>query len=233
MILPIKAHADIAELAYPAMQQLLLHEAEEHGLSVLEQKTDELMIASPFGAFGITRQGKGVRLHVQSEAEGPLFVLRDALLEHLEHFLPDAAQNIRWSDGVAEGSLPPNFQFATVLSSEELGRDFYRLRLQLKEYDTFGPASIHFRFVLPAGGNDDPTWPRLKENGAIDWPKEDKALHRPVYTARDLDQVTGQMTVDVYRHDGGRMTEWVRDACAGAQIALIGPGGVGFWIRRW
>lgn len=228
---PVQVHSDIAELAFPAIRQLLLHEAKEHGLPVLTQEADHLMVGSPFGAFGITAQSKGVRLHVRAQTNDNLFVLRDALLEYLTHFLPDAASGIRWSDTPVAGTLPPNFQFAKVLGKEALGTDFYRLHLQLAKYDTFTDAAIHFRFVLPEQGNERPEWPSLKANGSVAWPQGEKTLHRPVYTARHLDPATGTMLVDVYRHGGGRMTERVKQVCEGADLALIGPGGTGVLDR--
>ena len=223
----VAVHSDIAELGFAPMQQMLLHEAQEHGLPVMAQEDGHLMVGSPFGSFGITAREPGIRLHVRAQSEDNLSVLRDSLLEHLEHFLPHIMADLRWSDAPVAGSLPVNFQFAEVLAVEDLGVDFYRVQLKLARFATFKDESIHFRLVLPAPKVADPEWPSLKENGSIAWPKGEKELHRPVYTARTMDHETGILTVDIYRHDGGRASGWAAAAKPGDQVAMIGPGGSG------
>lgn len=223
----IAVFSDIAELNFEAVHGLLMHEAKELGLPVMEQDEGHLMVGSAFGSFGITACEPGIRLHVRAQSEDNLSVLRDSLLEHLKHFLPEIMADLRWSDAPVAGSLPVNFQFAEVLAVEDLGVDFYRVQLKLARFATFKDESIHFRLVLPDPKVADPEWPSLKENGSIAWPKGEKELHRPVYTARTMDHETGVLTVDIYRHDGGRTSGWAAAAKPGDQVAMIGPGGSG------
>ncbi|MEM7040559.1 MAG: SIP domain-containing protein, partial [Bacteroidota bacterium] len=70
-------------------------------------------------------------------------------------------------------------------------------------------------------------WPTVRANGSTSWPQGDKALHRPVYTARSLDSAAGHLDADIYLHDGGRVTEWARRLQPNDQVAIIGPGGGG------
>ncbi|MCH2165712.1 MAG: siderophore-interacting protein [Marinovum sp.] len=221
----MKVHSDIQGLAFPAMKAMMLHEAHEHGLPVLKDTVTRLMVKSDYGAFGIDAKDNGLRLSVEAEHEADLFVLRDSLVAHIAHFLPDVAATIKWSDAVQSGQLPPNFQFGELISSERLCADFQRLVLRLSDPDRFDDRSIHFRFVLPKPDDDDPQWPFVSQNGATVWPDGEKALHRPVYTVRHLHE--NEITVDIFRHDGGRTTEWADKVAPGTRVGIVGPGGGG------
>lgn len=222
-----QAHSDIDGLAFAAMRAMMLHEAEEHGLPVGKNDPKEVEIHGIYGKFGLEDRADHVRLSVASDRADHMFALRDSLVGHIEHFLPEVAARISWSDSVDEGALPPNFQFATVLSSTQLCQDFIRLELKLSHPERYDDPSIHFRFALPAPDNTDPEWPSIQANGGTAWPKGDKELHRPVYTARSMDRAKGTIVVDVFEHDGGRTTNWAKTVTEGETVAMIGPGGGG------
>ena len=154
-------------------------------------------------------------------------MLKEQLVEHLAHFLPDVVEKIRWSDADQAGGLPPNFHFATVQTVNPVGTSFLRVRVKARGLSSFQDDAIHFRLVLPPRGIEDVEWPYVSESGATVWPKGDKALHRPVYTTRWIDHAQGIMDFDVFVHDGGRVTEWARNAEPGTQVAVVGPGGGG------
>lgn len=221
----IKVHTDLPGLAFAAMRQMMLHEADEHGLPVLTDTNEHLMIGSEYGAFGLTARSGGLRLHAEATTQEQLFILRESLVEHIVHFVPDIADALRWSDGPAARALPPNFQFAEVLDTAPLGADFYRVTLRPDRIAPFGDTAIHFRFVLPAADNTAPEWPGVQPNGSTRWPSGDQALHRPVYTIRHLDAQAGTIVVDLFRHDGGRACNWARLALTGDRVAMMGPGG--------
>lgn len=222
----MKAHADIDGLAFAAMKGMMLHEADEHGLAVPLNTEARVVVASEYGSFGITdRPGAGLRLEVEASTAENLFVLRDALVGHIEHYLPDVAAGIAWSDDVPTGARPPNFQFAEMRGIRQLSTDFLRVTLAPERMEGFHDGAIHFRFVLPSANDTSPDWPRLAPNGATRWPKGEKALHRPVYTVRA--QRGDEIDVDVFLHESGRVREWVENVCAGDKVALIGPGGGG------
>lgn len=222
----MKVHADIDGLAFAAMQGLMLHEAQEHGLPVLEQTDGHLKVDAEYGCFSITDRGNvGLRLAIEADNQENLFILRDSLVGHIEYYLPDVAKTICWSDRIDTGAQPPNFQFAELIARETLTEDFIRLTLRLSKPALYDDRAIHFRFVLPERGNADPDWPVLAENGSVRWPQGDKALHRPVYTVRA--QRGAEVDVDVYRHEGGMTTGWAETVAPGAKVAMIGPGGAG------
>ncbi|WP_147112395.1 siderophore-interacting protein [Tateyamaria sp. syn59] len=222
----MKVYSDIDGLTFAAMKGLMLHEATEHGLPVLDNSADSLRIQSEYGVFGIVDRGSNA-IRIEVEADGPsnLHVLREGLVDHIIHFLPDLTQQIAWSDTVQEGLRPPNFQFAEVIAAERLCPSFQRLTLCLSKPEGFNDRAIHFRFVLPHQGNTDPEWPTLTANGSTRWPTGDKALHRPVYTLRA--QRGAEIDVDVFVHEGGQASDWAIQVRPGTQVAVIGPGGGG------
>jgi len=147
-------------------------------------------------------------------------MLKDSLVTQLQGFIPDVTSSLRWSNAEAPGALPANFQFATVQSISAIGTSFLRVRVKLPDLSLFSNDSIHFRFALPPQDLDIPDWPYTAENGRTIWPKGDKALHRPVYTSRWIDQEAELMDFDVFLHDGGRVTNWAQTARPGSRIAL-------------
>lgn len=127
-------------------------------------------------------------------------------------------------------SCPPNFNFAKTVSVTPVGTSFLRVRVAADNLSRFTPDVLHFRVVLPAAGDSNPTWPSIGANGQTEWPKGDKALHRPVYTIRGIDVEAGWLEFDAFVHEGGRVTEWaqsLRADHAEQVIGLSGPAGRG------
>ncbi len=221
------AHADVQDLSFAAMQQMILFEAAEHALPVLKNQSDVVEIESEFGRFSISQRDAGLRISLSAETQNDLHVIREGIIEHLAHYLPDVADSLTWSDGLKTEQHPPNFQFAKILSSKPLNAEFHRLALRLQKPELFDDRALHFRFLIPEDNRVEPAWPTLGPNGAVKWPKDEKALHRPVYTVRRLDQTTGVASVDVFNHTEGRAFEWAQGVQEGDEIAIIGPGGGG------
>lgn len=222
----MKVHADITGLSFAAMKAMMLHEAEEHALPVTEDTDTALMVRTEYGAFGLQNlSGDKLRLRIEADRAEDLYILRDSLVGHIAHYLPEVAAQISWSDAVDTGQHPPNFQFVEVLSSFRLCADFHRLKLRLSKPNMFDDRAIHFRFLIPASETIAPEWPVLSENGGTVWPKGNKELHRPVYTATH--QNDDEIDVDIFVHDGGRAVTWAQSLVAGQRVAIIGPGGGG------
>lgn len=222
----IEVFSEFGGLSFLDMKGMMLHEADEHGLPVLSVSDNCLRVETEFGQFGIRALAGGqVRLDVASKDTDQLYALRDSLVEHIAHYFPEVAQEITWSDFIQQGTLAPNFQFATVLSSETLCSDFTRVKMRLAKTDLFDDRSIHFRFLFPQNRSKAPVWPTLALNGSTKWPQGDDALHRPVYTMRNLNKDIA--TVDIFRHEGGRTWEWSKTVRPNETVAMIGPGGSG------
>ncbi|MEL6681649.1 MAG: siderophore-interacting protein [Pseudomonadota bacterium] len=223
----LQSEADLPELSFAAMRMAMLNEAQEHELPLLANSENEVTCGTPFGNIGIHALPEGLKIKVSAARSDWLFMLKESLVEHLAHFVPDAVDKLRWSDGEKVGSLPPNFQFAKVQSVEPLGTSFKRVRIKAVNLGSYDDESIHFRIILPSVGQDNVVWPQVGANGATIWPKGDLALHKPVYTARWIDQSDGLIDIDVFVHEGGRVSEWVNQVAVGDTTAIVGPGGGG------
>lgn len=224
---PLVAETTVPGLAFAAMKMGMLHEAAEHDLPVTENTDTRVSLETQHGTYSFGAVEGGISITVSAAQPDWLYMLKDALLEHLAHAVPDAIKTIRWSNSQEAGSLPPNFHFVTVQSVKPVGAAFLRVRVKGTDLTSFQDDAIHFRVVLPPEGLDQVEWPHVSENGTTVWPKGDKALHRPVYTTRFIDHDSGLMDFDVFIHDGGRVTEWARQLSPGDRVGLVGPGGGG------
>ncbi|MEM0946304.1 MAG: siderophore-interacting protein [Pseudomonadota bacterium] len=226
-----QSQADLAGVAYSAMRQMILAQAHASGLKVLEDANHRLTVQTAHGLIGL-------RPGVETETAGMvaavderwLFVMKNAVIQQLQHVLPELAASMRWSDGDEPGTLPPNFAFVRVKEVAPLGRVFLRVTLQGEDLSSHADTSIHFRLVLPPP-HGEVEWPSVAENGSIIWPDGPGAPHRPVYTTRYVDHAQNTIVTDVYIHDGGRTTKWAQDAMSGRRernvVGVVGPSGGG------
>ena len=222
----VNVYCEINGLPFEELKKMMLQEAHVHGLLVREDSDVNLRIETTSGAFDIADiKPAQIRLRVASPDSNQLYALRDSIVAHITQYAPDVAKGITWSDAENTGMLAPNFQFATVLSSAPLSTTFTRVTMRLSKPQLWGDQAIHFRFLFPQNGTNPPQWPTLGPNGATKWPQGVDALHRPIYTVRNLDKDIA--TVDIFHHDGGRTWAWSKTARKGNTVAIIGPGGSG------
>lgn len=224
---PFLAETRLSGLAYPAVRALIMHEAEEHDLTVPENTDTRVSLVTEYGQLTFDAYDGGVSATVGSKSEDNLFILKEGLVDSIAHFAPEIAEQLAWSDAGNRTGFPPNFQLARVVSVEDLGTDFMRVVLQADDLSSYTNSSIHFRFVMPPKGQTEPQWPMVNEKGVTVWPKGENTLHRPVYTARKIDHDTNELTVDVFLHEGGRTTDWINSVEVGSIIGITGPGGGG------
>ncbi|MCV6592851.1 MAG: siderophore-interacting protein [Silicimonas sp.] len=233
MTLTHTAQADVADLSYPTMRQIMRHQAAQFELPLAEDGAARVAMRTMIGLLALEPLDReGVRLLVHAETARDLSILRENFISQIAAMFPDVARGVRWSDAPAAGVRPSEFQFAEVLEVRDLCADFLRVSLQLAQWETFDDGSIHFRFALPAPDNTDPDWPVMMPNGASKWPEGEKALHRPVYTIRALDRSTGRVDVDIFRHEGGRTMTWAESVAPGTRVALTGPNSSGVPTAR-
>lgn len=229
---PLHSETTVPGLAFKAMQMVMLHEAKERGLTVVENGETRLSIQTEHGLFGFEDAGDGIAVAIHSARPEWLYMLKERLMERVSHALPDAVRGLRWSGTDQAGSLPPNFHFATIQSVFPVGTAFLRVRASLPDLSSFGDAAIHFRLVLPPDGIDEVEWPTIAENGSTIWPTGEKTLHRPVYTVRAIDRTAGTFDFDVFLHDGGRVTDWAKTVEPETRIGIMGPVGGGIPVTR-
>ena len=120
--------------------------------------------------------------------------------------------------------LSDAFRLAEVVSIEQPFPSFFRVTMRAPDMQRYTEGGMHFRLLLPPKGRT-PVWPYIDETGRARFPSGDDQLHNPVYTFVSIDVPTGHFTFDVYIHEGGRITEWMRAAKSGDTIGINGPGG--------
>lgn len=209
------------------VQTVILAEAEIHDLPLLEHNDTQVTVQVGLCQMSFAEGTGGVAITLRAAQDDQLYNMQEYLVDRLASALPDAISALRWSGTDEAGATPPSFRMITVRDVTPLGTDFLRVRITASDFALFNDKSIHFRILLPAVPFEDAEWPVLTENGATRWPTGDKALHRPVYTARHVDPGAGEMTFDVFRHDGGRVTDWALGASEGTKVGFNGPGGGG------
>ncbi len=225
---PLQADAKLPMLPLVTVRQAIIAMAQEHELPVIEDSASSVTVEVPaFGHYSFTAQGSGIEIRVSAAMPDRLYMLKEGIAGHLDEIEPGASEMLRWSDAATVGALPPNVHFTAVQSVTPIGNDFLRVQIRAPDLASFQDDAIHFRLLLPPAGCTAPAWPKVAENGATVWPKGKKALHRPVYTTRWISHEAGLMEFDIFLHDGGRATEWARQARPGDRLAIAGPGGGG------
>lgn len=228
---PFEATADLPGINFAAMRQMIMMQVKASNLRVLQDEPANLTVETAHGLIGL-RPGTSTETagYVGATDEHWLFVMKTAVVSQMQHVMPDVAASMRWSVGPEAGSLPPNFQFVQVTRVEELGPVFFRVTLQGEDLSSHRDDAIHFRLVLPPEDTA-PAWPTVAANGSIVWPEGQGAPHRPVYTTRAIEYQANSLTMDVFTHEGGRVTEWARTHLKKPQarrvVGLLGPSGGG------
>lgn len=118
---------------------------------------------------------------------------------------------------------------ARAISCTQISPSFKRVRLA-GEFSAFQLGGIHFRLLIAP---DNAAWPTTGPEGDLVWPGGIDAWHRPPYTIRALGPEADWLDVDIFVHEGGRVTEWTEDLRPGDQVALTGPGGRGIRPAGW
>ena len=226
-----EAFADLPGVTFAAIRQMILGHAKITKLKVLEDVEQSLTVETQHGLIGIrVGQFTAVSAMVAAKNERWLFIMKTAVVEQLRQVIPTVADAMRWSDGPAEGTLPPNLIFVRVIAVVPLGSVFLRVTLEGEDLSSYGDAAIHFRLLQPPQEGQ-PLWPSVAANGSTVWPDGEGAMHKPVYTARSVDYDTNTLECDVFIHDGGRTTDWAQQVLinnGARQIAgLVGPLGGG------
>lgn len=159
-------------------------------------------------------------LLLECEDEAGLQVLRDFITEEVE----EVGVTPLWQEHYRVGR-PANLCVATLERVEQISPAFRRLWLRGADLARLMQGGLHFRLLLgPAGAG----WPRVDEHGLTQWPGGGAAAwHRPVYTVRHIEGAGAEtrIAVDIFLHDGGRVTAWSESLQPGQEVGLMGPSG--------
>ncbi|AGT10277.1 siderophore-interacting protein [Paracoccus aminophilus] len=216
-----QSETEARDRPFGPIETALRAEAAAHALDLHEGHGRSIWCELPEGEFGAKKRGEGTLFFARAHQPGDLPALQARLAA-----LTDAP--LRWISPDDAGALPPNVSLATVESLRPIGAHFWRLRLRSTGLDRLAQSdSLHFRLLLPPKGEAAPDWPRIGANGQTVWPSGAKALHRPPYTTRAIDPAEGWIETDIFRHDGGRISDWAAQARPGETVGLAGPAGGG------
>lgn len=184
--------------------------SEEHGT---------LCITLPRATLTVRAEAGATALEVSSPDEVGLQLVRDMIAERV------SAQGltVHWR-GVEVGRQPGNQSRARVRSVERLSPSYTRVQIVGPQLARFAEGALHFRLLF---GPEGAAWPATDANGVTQWPGGIEAWHRPVYTTREIEVADDETRIvfDVFRHDGGRVTDWTDRVELGTEVAMTGPGG--------
>jgi NADPH-dependent ferric siderophore reductase len=192
----------------------------------LERDGDSVALAVSGGRIGMRAAGGGLALRLEAETDRRLYLLQQMVMNRLDRLEP--VPRLDW-ERVDAGALPPNLSIATVNEVRRISPNFARVRVSFADVARYADDGLHFRLVISAlpperaRGGSVAEWPVIDASGRTRWPEGDAALHRPVYTIREIDVPAGWMEFDVFLHDGGRVSAWAGRARPGDRIGLIGP----------
>lgn len=178
------------------------------------------------GSVSLNRDTGASRLTLEAQSQERLAALHEIVAYYVASY--DIAERVEWQSGRASGR-PANLTLATVASNERLSPSFQRIRLK-GDFARFKDGGLHFRLIFGPEGAD---WPHCDATGATIWPDGIDAWHRPPYTVRAIAPDHSWIDVDIFRHDGGRVTNWATKARIGDTVGLTGPGGKGPKRARW
>lgn len=212
--------ANLPSLAFETGASLFTELAER--LSLPHSRSDRhLSLRMTSGEIALNHRKDGLTISLRADSDQRIYTLQQVVHSRLDQLVP--APNLIW-DRVDEGALPPTLTIVTVLSVTQISPNFTRVRVAGPDLARFASGGLHFRLLVPRDAKA-PKWPRIARDGRTFWPEGDDALHRPVYTTRDIDPAGTWLDFDVFLHDGGRITEWLRTAKAGHTIGIMGPSG--------
>ncbi|QDY71674.1 siderophore-interacting protein [Qingshengfaniella alkalisoli] len=204
--------------------QIIADEIREHGYTLDHHASDEIRSSMGGGGLQVLWRDEALEAHLHGADDVKLHMIREGFLHFLDHADPSLADRVIWTGHRLIDKYPPNFRVGEVVSVKPHGKAYFRVKMKIDDVESFTAPAMHFRMWLPEPGCD-PVWPYLSETGRTIWPGKSDGMHDPVYTFIAADAATGEIQFDVFRHEGGRVTEWCQSVQAGVQVGLSGPGG--------
>ncbi|WOI58126.1 siderophore-interacting protein [Palleronia sp. LCG004] len=182
-----------------------------------------LVLMAGIGTIELLPGAGHVEIRISGPNEGALFMLRETVEAVVGTVEPGSVADLDWSGTARHGALPPNFRLARIEDVAPIGKRFWRLTIRARDLAAFARDGLHLRLALPARGMP-ARWPVLNGTGRAEWPPADR-LHVAVYTIREIDPAAGIIVIDIFRHAGGRTSDWMELAQPGEIVGLLGPGG--------
>lgn len=186
------------------------------------------VIESSFGRAELRAANGHLHLRAEGLDATSLYVVRNALAEHLAMFVGEAMPAFAWSGEVGAQRAIPFFREMRVLGTRQVTPKMRRVTLAGGDVAAFEDgAGLHVRLLIPPKGRT-PVWPSAAPDGRTLWPKGEDALIRRVYTVRRVDRAAGSIDVDMVLHEddhGAPGSAWAATAQPGDPVGVMGPGG--------
>ena len=178
-----------------------------------------LRLAFGLGTLEVAPGGGATQLTLRSPDAPSLQALRDFVAETAREAGAEPVSEDRHRPG-----RPAHLGLARVAGVEPVGASFRRLWLEGVDLSRLMRGGLHFRLLI---GPEGAGWPVLDAAGLTHWPGGAGAWHRPVYTVRHIagEGEATRLGVDIFLHDGGRVTAWSAGLAPGQEVALMGPSG--------
>jgi len=222
-----KSKADIDGVSYLKVRDAVIAKVTDLGFNYEEvQEEEKVSVKLSVSEISFSKKDQGVGLDLCASNLSTLCTIKEFVHKRLLDGIPEAAAALTWLDGQKEGDLPVNFRLATVVSSEKLGEHFIRIRLAAQNLADFDKEQSHFSFVLPQPNDTAPQWPYVDRQGRVVWPKNEKTLHRSVYTIRQIDVAQGWFDVDIFVKVASLLSS-LPEGCHG-DIILVGNGAIDY-----
>lgn len=183
------------------------------------------VIESPFGRAELRAQGGHLHLRAEGRDATALYVVRNALAEHLAHFAAADLPAFAWSGAAPAPRVIPFFREMRVVGARQVTPRMRRVTLEGGEVGGFeADAGLHVRLLIPPAGRE-PVWPTPAPDGRTLWPKGADELVRRVYTVRRVDRAAGTIDIDMVLHEDAPGAGWAASARPGQRVGVMGPGG--------
>lgn len=213
-----------------AFEQLREH-ISEHGIEA-ERLGDRCIRFTHEGCtLKFSHDDAELDISITAPSQNMLFFLKEAAASHVAEIDAVAGASIRWSDdadsGVEAGGRPLNFRELSLVESQDVLSNMVRATLTGDDIADLGVDGLHVKLMLPVNRQERPIWPTVAANGITVWPDGEDALHVRYFTLRHVRLGDGCVDIDVVKHAGGKVAEWVATAKPGDRIGVMGPGGGG------
>ncbi|MDR6954987.1 NADPH-dependent ferric siderophore reductase [Ancylobacter sp. 3268] len=187
------------------------------------------VIDSLFGRAELRAEGAHLHLRAEGADATRLYVVRNALAEHLALLVGEDMPAFAWSGDAPIERAIPFFHAMHVAGTRQITPRMLRVTLAGVDVAAFeSGAGLHVRLLIPPKGRA-PVWPAAAPDGRTLWPKGADALARRVYTVRRVDRAAGSIDVDMVLHEDGCHpapgSDWAAAARPGDPIGVMGPGG--------
>lgn len=221
----INTHA-IASVDDPAkvFEFLKVHLLNEKPQLVVDSD-DEVEVEVEGNRLRISRETKGISFTIDAQNQNMLYFIREAVVDHLAECEPQAAESLLWSEGSLQSELPPNFKVLHLVRKGEPLEGLIRMTLHGDGIADLINDGLHVKLMVPDKIDRKPVWPKVASNGKTVWPRGEDKLQVRYFTLKSIRPELDEVDIDVMKHCGGRVYNWLLNATIGQQLGVMGPGG--------